>query len=323
MARKNVGDGLGSWHSCGGRASYARCRSRPPRQRRLGGRATSVNSGRTRLFPVCETHAVNDRDPTALEKRLEGEFFGLAVREARELAALPRLFDGCNCFVDVGANIGQYTAVIAALSSDAEIVAIEANPEIIPILARRAKVWERMHGAQIQVVSGAVSDRSGAVNFAISPDATTSSLAVLQSSETVVTVPCFRLIDKIPAGKRCLIKMDIEGFEYRAIAGSLELLGNQSHRWFVELHGWGDPALRKYPLHVLWLFAGEGYRCSRVGTHYLFARGSRPQVAAGILRHAPLLFVKLAYYRYLPFSKPLVERIRAPLRRALRGRRTN
>jgi FkbM family methyltransferase len=270
---------------------------------------------------------VDDRDPMALEKRLEEEFFGRAVREACELAALPRLFDGCNCFVDVGANIGQYTAAIAALSAGAEIVAIEANPEIVPILARRAKAWEQMHGGRIQVVSGAISDRSGTVDFAIAPDATTSSLAVLQSSGTVVTVPCFRLIDNIPPGKRCLIKMDIEGFEYRAIAASLELLRNESHRWFVELHGWGDPALRKYPLHVLWLFAGEGYRCSRVGTHYLFMRGSRPHVVAGILRHTPLLFVKFAYHRYLPFSRPLVNRIRAssfaPFRRARRGRRTN
>src|ERR1019366_7487794 len=92
-------------------------------------------------------------------------------REARELAALPRLLEGCDRFIDVGANIGQYMFFANRWLFNAEILGIEANPRLLPIIdanCRRAE-QEAEHGNKFVVENCAIVDGAKEVDFFVDP----------------------------------------------------------------------------------------------------------------------------------------------------------
>ena len=62
---------------------------------------------------------------------LISEFTDPQVREAVELAALPEILKNCSYFIDVGANVGQYTFHAAKHLRNSKLIAIEANPFLI------------------------------------------------------------------------------------------------------------------------------------------------------------------------------------------------
>lgn len=68
------------------------------------------------------------------------EFTDPKAREAIELSSLPGLLNGTQYFIDVGANVGQYTYHAAKHLQNAHILAIEANPYLIPILQKRWRI---------------------------------------------------------------------------------------------------------------------------------------------------------------------------------------
>lgn len=62
------------------------------------------------------------------------EFNNPQVREGIELAALPEILEACRYFIDVGASAVQYTFHAAKHLRHARILAVEANPYLIPLL---------------------------------------------------------------------------------------------------------------------------------------------------------------------------------------------
>ena len=186
---------------------------------------------------------------------LISEFTDPRVREAVELAALPDILKDTSYFIDVGANVGQYTFHAAKHLRNAKLVAIEANPFLIHVLTRTVDNL-RLHDSpdnEYEIHAAAVSDMPGALKFYVSKYPTLSSVFQQDTAEQV-EVPTLALDTLWRPSVRTVIKIDVEGVEYRVIRSGRKFLRSNQTCFFVELHSWGDRTIRKYPIHVCWLF---------------------------------------------------------------------
>lgn len=250
------------------------------------------------LTDASPTVSFSYRDSQIAE--LLSEFADPRVREAIELSALGEILQGVTYFIDVGSNVGQYVFHAARHLRNAKIVAIEANPLIIPVLTRTIEELRSQDraGNQYEVRAAAASDISGDTEFHISRLPTLSSVTPNTRAETV-RVPTVSLDELYVASTRTLIKMDIEGAEYRAIRSGSRFLRSANTSFFVELHSWGDRSIGKYPLHVCWLLATNRFASRKIGTHYLFYKASWVKSALSFGRELPLQLSKYLWRRFV------------------------
>ena len=106
------------------------------------------------------------------------EFFGHDLREQSVLDNLAMLLPGHSRFIDVGANIGQYTYFANKYLCNAEIISIEANPNLIDLLRdtiTRAETEEPHHNV-FRVINNIVSDCEEIVPFYLDQNTTASSI---------------------------------------------------------------------------------------------------------------------------------------------------
>ena len=242
---------------------------------------------------------------------LISEFTDPQVREAVELASLPEILTQAAYFIDVGANVGQYTFHAAKHLRHAKLVAIEANPFLIPVLERTVenlRAQDSPHN-EYEIRAAAVSDVPGELEFYVSKYPTLSSVFPKGQTERV-SVPTVALDEFYRAGVRTVIKIDVEGAEYRAIRSGSRFLKSQHASFFVELHSWGDKTIGKYPLHVCWLFLKNGYALQKIGTHYLFCRAPWIKRNVSFLAELPFLGLKHLVCRYGGPLRPWLQRIR-------------
>jgi FkbM family methyltransferase len=153
--------------------------------------------------------------------------------EVRLLSALIAKVDG---FVDVGANVGYYTCLARSLGKPA--IAIEPMPNNLRALYEnlRANGWE-----DSEVLPLGASDRAGiATLFGASStgasliDSWAGAPRMFQRSISISTLDL--LLGHRFQGQRLLIKVDVEGNEYRTLAGAAGLLGRQLKPiWLVEI----------------------------------------------------------------------------------------
>lgn len=129
--------------------------------------------------------------------------------------------------LDIGANIGYFTMLSAALvGPSGYVLAIEPNPAN----ARLLEASRRQNGfAQVTVAQLAAAPATGLlVLHASHSNGSTSALPAAADANAVLgaqTVPCLRPDALVPAGQRIdLIKVDVEGAEYAALSGCTALL---------------------------------------------------------------------------------------------------
>lgn len=234
------------------------------------------------------------------------EFFGDDPREQPILDALATLLPGHDRFIDLGANIGQYTWHANRHLFFAEIVAVEANPGLIAPLRETLAAAEtrNQHHNTCRIVNRIVSDRDETMPFYVDPNTTMSS--VVPRPGAVIHVQSMQLDDLHDPESKTFIKMDIEGAEYRALAGAAKMLSARNVTFLVELHPWGDPVRRKYPLQVAGLMLARGYGMRKIvpryllGSHFVFAPATLPRRVAAYLYYLPVLLAAFVGYRWFP-----------------------
>ena len=248
---------------------------------------------------------------------LVSEFTDPKAREALELLSLPGIINQASYFIDVGANVGQYTFHAAQHLRQAKLLAIEANPFLIPVLTRTIENLrlQNSFGNEYEIRAAAVSDTAGTLEFYVSRFPTLSSVFPHERAEAV-NVPTLRLDDLYCASLRTVIKIDIEGAEYRAIRSASRFLRSDHTSFFVELHGWGDRTVGKYPIHVCWLFLIHGYAVRKIGSHYLFYRATYLKRTMSFLGQCPYLGLKYLVFRYAAGVLPMLNRLRRRVARS-------
>lgn len=132
-------------------------------------------------------------------------------------------------FIDVGANIGAVSLVAADKITRGSIYAFEPTPEI----AKKCKKNVSLNKLErrISVLSTAVSDQIGFVQFVIEGESEVNhmlSQRTLISDSKIIDVPSVTLDSFIVSRKIrkiSLLKVDVEGAEYKVFAG-----GNRSFK---------------------------------------------------------------------------------------------
>jgi len=136
------------------------------------------------------------------------------VWEADVMKLLARWLKPGSLFVDVGANVGFHAVFAARLG--ARVVAVEPVPWTLELL--RANVWR--HGADVEVVEAAASDRSGAVRIAHDPEHR-SGAAIGADGVEVRAAPLGELVRD---GAVDVLKVDVEGAEPLVLRGASAIL---------------------------------------------------------------------------------------------------
>lgn len=168
--------------------------------------------------------------------------------------------------LDIGANIGLYTVVLARhVGEQGHVYAFEPDPTNFSLLSRNIAA----NGLQnVTAVQKAVSDRNGTARLYLSK--THSGLHRLHPSGVCgnsITVDCVRLDDFFP-NNTCridLVKLDVEGHEVSVLRGMLELMRrNPQIQLFTEYcPAWLTEAGDSADEYV-GLLEAHGFRCHEV-----------------------------------------------------------
>lgn len=229
-------------------------------------------------------------------KMLEQQYFGANMHEREEIEHLPELLQNITLFVDIGAGLGQYSYFANHILQNGEIITLEADSVRISRLRELTSEWQRSSSNKIRVIHAAVSDTSGKATF-FSPSGNISGGLVSVHSNpaaaafawTAVETDCVKLDSVIDKSASALIKVDVEGAEYRVLLGAQEILQQGKCKFLMEIHPWGDKTLGKEPADIFLLFARQGYGFKRIHHHWLFERsGARFQLA---IKTAMIVFI--------------------------------
>lgn len=205
--------------------------------------ARRVNNALNRRRPVGELDEIvlpwgyslrfraNDKMGLCLARR---GVFDLAVCET-----LWRLTDRGEFAVDVGANVGQMTSVLAAaVGPGGHVTAFEPHPEIFRQLSANAECWKFAgRAAAVELCNEGASSVPGVAELTMTESFTwnngTASIAGGTSHDAIVesiTVPVVTLDVALTDRVVGVMKLDVEGHELEVLHGARQLLAAQRIR---------------------------------------------------------------------------------------------
>lgn len=175
---------------------------------------------------------VIDPNSSAVQRFLRRE--GLAGYEPSTVAALLASFEkagGGFGFVDVGANIGLYSAVCAAMFEPGAVLALEPTPDIASIARQIAAANDL--SIDVQEVAASSEPGMAQLHLADASDVSNSLESGFKASEHSVEVRTMRLDDVIDdaAMTPSVMKIDVEGHEASVLDGARSVL--ECHRSVV------------------------------------------------------------------------------------------
>jgi len=206
---------------------------------------------------------------------LEGSYEATEIRELADVASR----NGCEWFVDVGANLGCYTLFFAKRPEIRRVFAFEPDPRNRAQLC--ANLWLNGMAERTEISAAALSSASGTATFYVNrPERAaggpqfntgTSSLAAAGSPHhQPVEVRTDRLDDAVPLrDQRVLVKIDVEGAETAVLEGARDFLSRNRCVVMVEVwdRGGGVEAMQNWMERLGY----ERLPSRRVSDNYLFA----------------------------------------------------
>ncbi|HMO83882.1 MAG TPA: FkbM family methyltransferase [Lacipirellulaceae bacterium] len=138
-------------------------------------------------------------------------------------------------FVDVGANVGLYTSVIANIPG-ANCIAIEPNARAFTRLATNAS---RSKSSHIRLINVALASSHTLLEM-VTPSGTNLGMTrvtncVRAKSWSVYAVPMHELLTTLNITSITLLKIDVEGYESEVLRG-LKLDGNEAPENIIMEH---------------------------------------------------------------------------------------
>ncbi len=128
----------------------------------------------------------------------------------------------CDCFIDVGANFGLYSIIIAR-EHGPRVVAFEPDPRNYRQL--QCNLYLNDLADSVTLHRLAASDRPGRLPFLFAADSHTGESRVAAAHPEATVVEAVRLDDTLAfAGKRLAVKIDVEQHELEVFAGMTRLL---------------------------------------------------------------------------------------------------
>ncbi len=192
--------------------------------------------------------------------------------EAQLSRLLPRLAPAGSVFVDVGANFGYFTCLVAGAmkaTPGSRVIAVEPNPDMLRLLDINIRINWSM--APVQVVAAALADERGTRKLTVPRHAAgNASLAIAhdesagvlpEAAAATVDVDVLRLDDILRDEARVdLIKVDVEGFETAVFRGGSETLQRPGLKLVFEWAQTQTRAAGYEPALILEMLHQYGYR---------------------------------------------------------------
>lgn len=147
------------------------------------------------------------------------------LSDFEEMGFLLHYLDEHDLFLDVGANVGAYT-ILVAVECGSSVISIEPIPKTFSYLNDNIKINNVGH--LIQTFNVGVAAFNGVLNFSVEND--TMNRVVLDSqfigeTQKIEVVKLSEiLLSKVPS----VIKIDVEGYEYDILKASQEILTNSN-----------------------------------------------------------------------------------------------
>lgn len=162
-------------------------------------------------------------------------------------------------FVDVGANIGRYTILLA--SRYLRVISVEPEPN--NMFALKGNVQEAGL-SNVSFIQCAVSDMNHTVNLYIGPHS--GGHTIISPYKQSINVTARTLASLLSNQKSIdLVKVDVEGAEWKVLAGAAAIM-ESIRSWVVELHD----LTRKKELEK-W-FSSHGYITQWLDEKHIYAR---------------------------------------------------
>ena len=148
-------------------------------------------------------------------------------------------------FVDVGANLGWFSLLVADYqernSGSGHVISIEANPAILPYLM--SSIVESGLAPRVSLKPYAIAEKTGLVQMETFSEGNVGGINIKKLQDNGKArniVPTISLDDLLGDLDRIdLIKMDIEGAEPLALEGAKDLLRRHRPKIIMELNGVG------------------------------------------------------------------------------------
>jgi len=169
-------------------------------------------------------------DPQDLQ---QANLFWAGGMDRWEIFHLLRHLRGDWTFLDVGANFGYYSIKLAAASARGRVIAIEPQEAILAKL-RKHIVINGLE-SRIEALPVALSDESGRAGLATC-EGNSGKATLDPEGDTFDQVPLDNLVRQLHLNRIDAIKMDIEGFEPKALRGAAETLARFSPALCLEIN---------------------------------------------------------------------------------------
>lgn len=216
---------------------------------------------------------------------LEARYFGEKMDERAEIERLSDLLRGVRCFVDIGSSLGQYSYYADRILSNGDIYCIEPDPFKVKRLRELVAEWQKKSNNRLHVIEKAVSDKMGTGMF-FTPENHLSSGALFALDEPAswsgsieAPVDCVTLDSLFPDLEVDMVKIDVEGGEFRVLSGASNILEAGRTRFLIEIAPWGDLERALKPSSVFQLMARYGYDFKPIERLWLFYKGGNRTTA--------------------------------------------
>lgn len=147
---------------------------------------------------------------------------GFGQYEATEIGAIIAAAEAGSTVIDIGANVGFYSVVVARARPDVSLVAVEPVSDNLQRL--RAHLFYNAI-SNVDVVAAAVSEEEGAGRMTLDPDGALARLGAEEHAGQPVPVTTLDAIWRsLGSPVVSVIKLDVEGMEDRVLAGGGALL---------------------------------------------------------------------------------------------------
>jgi FkbM family methyltransferase len=223
------------------------------------------------------------------------QIYRLGEYEPTVSAAIRGLLRPGDFAIDVGANHGWFTVLLAAATRPCGVVwAVEPGAEMVAALRRNAAlntVSPAQGGSDVEVYDVALGEGRGEVDlhvFAGLPHGHASTRPLGRQDHTAQRVSCRTLDDLLHgAGEMpALVKLDVEGSELNVLRGATTVLAARRSMWLVEVNTQTSAAFGYDPMALTEPF-GDGYAVYRLGP-----TGFEPERAPAAVPHGTMwLFV--------------------------------
>lgn len=128
---------------------------------------------------------------------------------------------GSGTIIDVGANLGMFSNLVARLQPGRRVVAFEPGPSTFPALEANVA----RNGGLVECHRLALSDRDGEITFAMRENArANSSISTDGNGVTVPTRTLDSVMEELGVTEIGLLKIDTEGFEAQVLRGAKRVL---------------------------------------------------------------------------------------------------